>query len=89
MRIREFFTKTEKFLQVQKNYSDLLTSYSDHIGERKCDEIVTTSWTKFLRNFEKIIAIGGVDADENDPAMLSPICSFFLRGNDVLGKSRK
>ena len=54
MRIREFFTKTEKILQVQKNYSDLLISYSDHIGERKCDGIVHFSFkeTTFSENLE-------------------------------------
>ena len=52
MRIFDFSEK-RKNLQVQKNYRDLFVSYSDHIGERKCDEIVTKFWTEFLRNFEK------------------------------------
>ena len=87
MRIFYFLWKTKK-LQVQKKYRDLFVSYSDHIGERKCDEIVTKFLTEFLRkfNFEKKIAVGGVDADENDPAKLSPICSFSLQGNAVFRK---
>ena len=53
MRIREFFTKNENNLQVQKNYSDLLISYSDHIGERKCDGTVTKFLTKFCEILKK------------------------------------